>query len=699
MAAPALRIPMQLDMDSFQEQTARASNRVGEVLKLAARQFANVNGEMLGIASSTAAGVGLAWSQTMTRNVLVFAGWATASVAAIKLVGAAIDQAREQLEKMVDIADKAGKAQVSPEFFQRFTAEADKLKVSADDLEGALRGAFDATKEVSPIDVDKWTTGEERVTAVEKALRVYNETLAKAAGQRLDGLVLFRDAETQEGKVLAVLKAMQQLIDIGQRAAALDLGERMFKAGPFMDAVRRGEVSVKELIKTVEEGGAAFSDALVKRAKEVDDQLKIARHTLDNELRPSWETLARVILSIKSLWTDVLNITTAIVRAVNQIDLARKKEELGQVNDAIKNGTGLFGLPQLPRAASEALGIEPAQDSLQKRKQRLQEEIAALEGSREPLRLTVTRDSRGTGAAPTPRQQQTSELRDRFEASADSIEKRTAALQAETANINLSTEARERARIAAELETVAKQINKEAGLGANVVTQEQRDRINEVADAYGRAAAAIEQAHRPLETFARESANVSRQLNGFAAQSLDTITFALADIVTGTRSVTDAFKSMTNAIVSDLARLAIRQSITGPLASALASVLSSIGGGTPTPLPGGPSGIGHNAGGTDNWRGGPTWVGERGPEIVNLPRGAQVIPSPAARAATSAAGGSTYVDIKNYTDQKADVRRQKFGRDEFIEIAIGAVRQDVAEGGFDPVLRGRFAMAPVAAVR
>jgi hypothetical protein len=184
---------------------------------------------------------------------------------------------------------------------------------------------------------------------------------------------------------------------------------------------------------------------------------------------------------------------------------------------------------------------------------------------------------------------------------------------------------------------------------------------------------------------------VSRQLNGFAAQSLDTITFALADIVTGTRSVTDAFKSMTNAILSDLARLAIRQSITGPLASALGSVLSSVGGGTP--LPGGPSGVGHNAEGTDNWRGGPTWVGERGPEIVNLPRGAQVIPSPAARAAASAGGGSTYVDVKNYSDQKADVRRQRFGRDEFVEISIGAVRQDVAEGGFDQrharPLRGR----------
>lgn len=37
--------------------------------------------------------------------------------------------------------------------------------------------------------------------------------------------------------------------------------------------------------------------------------------------------------------------------------------------------------------------------------------------------------------------------------------------------------------------------------------------------------------------------------------------------------------------------------------------------------------IGKNALGTDNWRGGLSWVGERGPELVNLPRGAQVIPN------------------------------------------------------------------------
>jgi len=33
---------------------------------------------------------------------------------------------------------------------------------------------------------------------------------------------------------------------------------------------------------------------------------------------------------------------------------------------------------------------------------------------------------------------------------------------------------------------------------------------------------------------------------------------------------------------------------------------------------------GHNAAGTDNWRGGLTWVGEQGPELVRLPRGTQI---------------------------------------------------------------------------
>jgi hypothetical protein len=37
--------------------------------------------------------------------------------------------------------------------------------------------------------------------------------------------------------------------------------------------------------------------------------------------------------------------------------------------------------------------------------------------------------------------------------------------------------------------------------------------------------------------------------------------------------------------------------------------------------------IPHNANGTDNWPGGLSWVGERGPELLNVPRGGQIIPN------------------------------------------------------------------------
>lgn len=46
---------------------------------------------------------------------------------------------------------------------------------------------------------------------------------------------------------------------------------------------------------------------------------------------------------------------------------------------------------------------------------------------------------------------------------------------------------------------------------------------------------------------------------------------------------------------------------------------SSSGGGTKkTP--------GRNARGTNSWRGGPTWVGENGPELIDLPRGTRILP-------------------------------------------------------------------------
>lgn len=67
--------------------------------------------------------------------------------------------------------------------------------------------------------------------------------------------------------------------------------------------------------------------------------------------------------------------------------------------------------------------------------------------------------------------------------------------------------------------------------------------------------------------------------------------------------------------------------------------------------------IGRNARGTSNWKGGPTWVGEEGPEIVNLPRGAEVLSNAKSRLAMQEArrngnsGGDTHIHIPKLADQ------------------------------------------------
>jgi TP901 family phage tail tape measure protein len=48
---------------------------------------------------------------------------------------------------------------------------------------------------------------------------------------------------------------------------------------------------------------------------------------------------------------------------------------------------------------------------------------------------------------------------------------------------------------------------------------------------------------------------------------------------------------------------------------------------TPGWYPGRGTTPGNNAKGTSNWRGGPTWVGEEGPEILDLPRGSAITPN------------------------------------------------------------------------
>ena len=66
--------------------------------------------------------------------------------------------------------------------------------------------------------------------------------------------------------------------------------------------------------------------------------------------------------------------------------------------------------------------------------------------------------------------------------------------------------------------------------------------------------------------------------------------------------------------------------------------------------------FGHNAGGTDNWRGGLTWVGENGPELLDLPPGSKVKTAQESRGTGGIYIGTITIDAKNVREFNDIVR-------------------------------------------
>jgi hypothetical protein len=177
---------------------------------------------------------------------------------------------------------------------------------------------------------------------------------------------------------------------------------------------------------------------------------------------------------------------------------------------------------------------------------------------------------------------------DPFTRTEDSVTKRIALLNAEVATIGLSNGAREKARVIAELEHAAVKANTAAGLENTQVTAEQREVIGKLADAYGAVKEKIEAANGPLAAWARQSADVKKNLEGIAVSGLDRMADELQAVVSGSKSAADAFKNMTDFILKELQRLLIKM--------ALAAMLKAfIGGGADGGLVG-MGGIGNGGG-------------------------------------------------------------------------------------------------------
>lgn len=155
---------------------------------------------------------------------------------------------------------------------------------------------------------------------------------------------------------------------------------------------------------------------------------------------------------------------------------------------------------------------------------------------------------------------------------------------------------------------------------ANVKAVDLRDYFESAGEAAEEAGAKVSEKLKPAITeVQRLSESIGQSMEG-----------AFMSMVDGTSSVKDAFKSMARDIIAELYRVLVVQRLVASISgsSAFTGFLGAIGA---------------NANGTPYWRGGLTRVNERGGEIMNLPRGTQIIPADVSKRMADNAGGGTVV--------------------------------------------------------
>ncbi len=150
----------------------------------------------------------------------------------------------------------------------------------------------------------------------------------------------------------------------------------------------------------------------------------------------------------------------------------------------------------------------------------------------------------------------------------------------------------------------------------------------------------------------------------------------------------DGMKSIIQSVIDQLWKMYVTQQIVGMVTGAISGLFGGGGGGSNITVGNMSSGVQLPAfaNGTTNAPGGMAWVGERGPELVNLPRGSKVIPSH--RAQGMGGGINITVDARGSADPAAVRAQVQQGILEAAPAIIAAAQQRTVTNLRRPKLGG-----------
>ena len=205
--------------------------------------------------------------------------------------------------------------------------------------------------------------------------------------------------------------------------------------------------------------------------------------------------------------------------------------------------------------------------------------------------------------------------------------------QAERKRIALQILDAEDAYLRAKLSAVV--VNNDLAKAVRDQAQIELDALN--ASAGARRAVASRQNETQVERYLRDLKKTPEQMNeaidAIKIDGLQSLNNQIADAIVNFKSMGDVFANVIKQMIADLIRLQLQKTLIEPLSRLLGLNSTSSTGSFFSSLAnlgntsGGIKSIGKNANGTSYWKGGLSWVGERGPELLNVPRGAGITPN------------------------------------------------------------------------
>ena len=679
MPAPSLRIPLSLTMNDFNKNISAAKDATSLATRFIVKQFIDMNASVLATGGAAGSAV-LAF-----RSLLGVIGPLSAAVVGVKslfdLMGYATELAKEKIEEFNEIATRAAAANVSTDFFQRMTKSVEQLHGSVDDVNQALDRFAQSSK-------DK-LGGSELRREIDKL-----SDLGNFGGN--SGVAGVAGATGTEAQLRAVVDLINQALQSGQRLAALDIADRAF-GSKIADNLRQDSDYLNQMLATAGKIRAQdiISQEQIGYAIDLKNRLDEAEKVLSEKFKPIQDDLAQLGLNYQESWVAIAETLAQAVTYANGIYDALKQipDLLAQAGSSpfwsrLTQLSGSLGLNSDPHSLGLVLPGDPGFATNDKLAAGLRNPDAVRQAMQQATDIQAA--VRGDTSKLPPEAEDNS--RDQFDAAIDSVNKHIATLHADTAAMFQNNAARAQFRAEFQELTAIMRDNGE-------VTQAQIDAYEKLRQsmtaqqALDAAGIRLTQEHR--EAFLLSSQGIATataaydkardslsRINSASAQIGSALSTAFGDAFVEGKNLNDVLSSL----IKTLEKSAINSLITPLFNPSSAGGLSPFASLVKGFIPG-------FADGTDSAPGGLAWVGENGKELVNLPRGSQVIPNDVASRVGASSGGIT---INNYSEAQPSAKRAPNGDvtitiKKMVDEAVGS---SLSTGAGRRVLGSQFGVKP-----